>query len=326
MTTEPGIKSATDPLSLLDPEIAEFIRRGVAASQKFPPRESMSPPEARKVAEIARSQWVEGGPTMASVEEFAVPTPYEALRLRVYHPKNRSGDGALLYLPGGGWTLFSVDTHDRLMREYAQAAGITVLGIDYSRAPEAKFPQAIHELDAVLDWLEQNDATLGFSFGKLAMGGDSAGGNLTVATCMKRRDTGKRLPAAMLLNYGSFDLGFAKDSVVKFGNGAYVLGTHMMLWFTMNYIRTPDDMLDPLASPLRGDKAGLPPAFMAIADHDVLYDDNVAMARALREAGVEVCDNIYPGTVHSFLEAMSIAAVSRRAIGETADWLRERIG
>lgn len=321
-----ALKPAADPLAILDPEIAEFVRRTMAETAKYPPRESLTPAEARLVALETRRQWYTGGPAMARTEERMVPTRHGPLRMRLHRPDGVRGPGALLYVPGGGWTLFSIDTHDRLMREYAEAAKLTVIGIDYSRAPEAKFPQPIEELDDVIDWLGEHGGNLGIDVARLAMGGDSAGANLTAATCVMRRDAGKRLPAATVLNYGGYDMGFVKDSVVRFGGGAYLLTTHMMAWFTMNYVRTPDDLTDPLASPLRADKRGLPPAIMVITDCDVLYDDNIAMAEALRSAGVSVEARIYPGTVHSFLEAMSISQVSRRAIRETAAWLANRIG
>jgi len=320
------LQTTFDPLASLDPEIAEFVRRSVAATSKFPPRESMTPAQARDVAEQTRRQWTEGGPQMQSTDERRVQTSHGNLRVRIYHPKNRSGEGAFMYLPGGGWTLFSVDTHDRLMREYAEGAGIIVIGVDYSRAPEAKFPQPVEEIDEVLDWALNHAAEIGFSSDRLVVGGDSAGGNITAATCIRRRDAGKPLPAGIVLNYGAFDLSFTKSSVVKYGSGAYVLSTHMMLWFLMNYIRSPEDLKSPMLRPILAPLAGLPPAFMAITEFDVLHDENMEMADALRAAGVEVTANLYRGTVHSFLEAMSIAEVSRRAIADTCAWIRARVG
>lgn len=320
------LKPVADPLATLEPGVAEFVRRSVEAGRGFPPRESLSAPEARLVALETRRQWYTGGPVMAETREMNVPTRFGPLRMRLYRPEGSEGKSGFLYLPGGGWTIFDIDTHDRLMREYSEATGMTVIGIDYSRAPEAKFPQPIEELDEALDWISESADTLGIDIGRLAMGGDSAGGNLTVATCMKRRDAGKWLPAAMVLNYGGFDMGLVKPSVAKYGNGAYLLSTHMMVWFMLNYIRTPEDLTDPLASPLLADKRGLPASFMVITDHDALHDDNMAMAEGLHQAGVDVTAKVYPGTVHSFLEAMSVSEISRKAIADTAAWLRERIG
>lgn len=315
-----------DPMAVLDPEIVEFVRRSNAAVAGLPRRDLLPPPEARRIALIARAQWYEGGPVMERINERMIPTRHGPVRARIYTPRGVTGPGAFLFLPGGGWVLFSVDTHDRLMREYAEEMKLTVIGIDYSRAPEAKFPQAIEELDDVLDWLAVHEDETGIDPARLAMGGDSAGGNLTAATCISRRDRGKWLPAAMVLNYGGFDMGLYKNSVMKYGAGDYLLTTHSMVWFMIQYLNGPEDMCNPLASPLLADKTGLPPAYMVITEYDVLYDDNIAMAASLKAEGVEVKDVIYPGTVHSFLEASSICAVARRAIAETSAWLRERIG
>lgn len=314
-----------DPMSLLDPEIAEFVRRSNAAGAALPRRDLLPVAEARRAALEARRQWYEGGPEMASTEDRMIPTRHGEIRIRIHRPHDCAARGAFLYLPGGGWVLFSVDTHDRLMREYAQAGKMVVIGADYSRAPEAKFPQPIEELDDLLDWLKANAADLGIDPDRIAMGGDSAGGNLTAATCIHRRDMGKWLPAAMVLNYGGFDMGMMKESVSKYGAGDYLLTSHSMVWFTWRYIRTAEDMTNPLASPLQADKTGLPPAFMCITEIDTLYDDNIAMAASLKEAGVEVTDIVYPGTVHSFLEATSICAVARQAVADTATWLRGKI-
>lgn len=318
---------AADPLDVLDPEIAEFVRRSMEAGRGYPPRETLSAPQARLLALETRRQWFEGGPIMARTEERMIPTRHGELRMRLHRPEGVTAKGAFLYLPGGGWVLFSVDTHDRLMREYADAAKMIVIGVDYSRAPEARFPQPVEELDDVLDWLFEHADELGFDPARLAMGGDSAGANLTAATSLKRRDEGKVLPAGMILNYGSYDLNIFTESVVKWGGGSYLLTTHMMVWFQMQYMRTPEDVTHPWASPIRAhSKAGLPQTLMVMTDCDVLYDSNIGFEAALREAGVDVTARLYPGTVHSFLEAMSIAKVSRRAIRETAEWLRERVG
>lgn len=319
------LPTTPDPMDLLDPEIAEFVRRSNAASARLPRRDLLPPDESRRIAVLARQQWFEGGPGMETTEDRMAPTRHGDIRIRIYRPKGIATKATFLYLPGGGWVLFSIETHDRLMREYAEAGKMVVIGVDYSRAPEAKFPQAIEELDDLLDWLKANAEDLGIDADKIAMGGDSAGGNLTAATCVSRRDDQKWLPAAMVLNYAGFDMGMHKDSIAKYGSGDYPLTTHSMVWFMMRYMRSPQDATHPLASPLRADKTGLPPTFMCITECDPLYDDNIAMAAQLKEAGVKVKDMFYPGTVHSFLEATSICKVARIAIRDTVDWLRATV-
>lgn len=310
----------------LDPDIAAFVARMRADSARHPPRESMPVVEARAVAEIVRKPWTEGGPVMAETVEHPVPTRHEPVRIRIYYPSEQRPLPAFAYLHGGGWTLFSLDTHDRLMREYAARSGMAVVGIDYSRAPEARFPQPVEETIDVMRWLGANGAGLGLDVERLVIGGDSAGGNISVATALALRDAGERLLSGMVLNYGCYDIDFLSGSVVRYGGGDYLLTTHMMLWFCWQYLPSPADAAHPLASPLRADLTGLPAAFMAITELDVLHDQNLAMERALKAAGVPVEAHVYKGTVHSFLEAMSVADVSVRAIDETCAWLKRLIG
>lgn len=260
---------------------------------------------------------------MAQVDDRMVSTRHGPVRTRLYRPASlrAMAGAALLYLPGGGWTLFSIDTHDRLMREYAERAGIVVIGIDYSRAPEAKFPRALEEIEDVIDWLLVEAEALGLDTGRLLIGGDSAGANLAVATCLRRRDPGRLVFRGMVLNYGVYDPGSVRESGIRFGGGDFPLSSHLMLWFIWNYLSDPGQINDPLVRVIGADLRGLPPAFMAITDQDILLDENLEMAWRLREASVSVTEQLYPGTVHSFLEAVSIAQVAARALSESADWI-----
>ena len=141
-------------------------------------------------------------------------------------------------------------------------------------------------------------------------------------TALTLRESGEKLLSGMVLNYGSFDMNSYSESVVRYGAGDYLLSTHMMHWFRWHYLRSRDDLENPLASPILAKLEDLPPSLMVISELDILYDGNIAMAAALRAAGVPVEAHVYPGTVHSFLEAVSIADISGRALDETAAWLR----
>jgi acetyl esterase len=310
------------PLPPLDSQIAEFVARIRADSARHPPRESVPIAQAREIAETVRRPWAVGGPAVAEIREHMVPTRHGPIRIRVYHPDGIKPKPAFIYLHGGGWVLFSLDTHDRLMREYAMRGDVAVVGIDYTRAPEGKFPQPIEETVDVVHWLVREGAVLGLDTTRLAIGGDSAGANLSVATALTLRDAGETPLRGLVLNYGSYDMDMFAQSVARYGNGDFGLSTHMMVWFRWHYLRSVEDANNPLASPLRANLKGLPPAFMVITELDVLYDNNIKMAEALRGAGVAVEANVYPGTVHSFLEAVSIADVSDRALQETAVWLQ----
>jgi acetyl esterase len=323
---ETKMSTALTDLPPLDPEIALFVSRMRAESAKYPPRESMTVLQAREVAEIVRKPWTEGGPIMADTIEQVLPTRHGSVRVRIHYPDSRRPKPIFVYLHGGGWTLFSIDTHDRLMREYAARADVAVVGIDYTRAPEARFPQPLEETIDIVRWLLRDGIPLGLDSSRLMIGGDSAGGNISVAVALALRDSGEQVVRGMVLNYGCFDVNLMSESVVRYGGGDYLLTTHMMLWFFWQYLRSPDDARNPLASPLRAKLEGLPPVFMAISELDLLYDQNIAMKLALKAARVRVEAHVYPGTVHSFLEAVSVAKVSGKALSETAAWLKRTLG
>ena len=314
----------------IDPELLLFIEGVAAAYAKHPSFDTLSPTEARKVAQAVRAPWTKGGPAMAETRETIVPFGEDGVRIRIHHPSAARPLPVLIYVHGGGWTIFSLDTHDRLMRDYAAAAGVAVVGVDYSLSPEAKFPRAIEETAAVLRWLSGRGADVGIDGGRLALGGDSAGAHISVATAILLRDAGEGgLLSSLVLNYGVFDDDFSRPSYALYGGGEYTLSAAEMRKFWRDHL--PDDgakdnpSLWSLARPLRARLDGLPPAFLAITELDPLHDESVAMAVALDGAGIAVEAVVYPGTTHGFLEAMSVAGVSRRAIADTARWLAARL-
>ena len=174
--------------SVLDPEIQTFVEAMGKAWASHPSFTTLPLAEARRVAEIVRAPWTAGGPAMARTEELAVPTGQGPLRIRIYDPGALHPAPALIYLHGGGFTLFSIDTHDRLMREYAAAGGFVVIGVDYPLSPEARYPKALDMIVGLVDWLAINGKSIGVDPRRVAIGGDSAGGNLSLATCLRLRD------------------------------------------------------------------------------------------------------------------------------------------
>jgi acetyl esterase len=309
----------------LDPEIRAFVKRMGELWRQHPPLDSVSIPEQRQIAEKVRSHWAQGGPKMARTTEKRVPMPDGAsVRIRVLDPTAEGPKPVMLYLHGGGWTLFSIDTHDRIMREYAARANIVVIGVDYSLSPEVKFPRAIEETVAVARWLRTNGAALGIDASRLAVGGDSAGAAMTLSTAMMFRDAGEPdAVKAMLLNYGAFDTGCDNESYDRYGQGGYLWDPGEMAAFWRNYLRSDADASNPLACPLRADVSGLPPAFSAIPECDVMYTEAMQMADKLRRAGVMAQTVVYPGATHSFLEAVSVAKITDRAYDEASRWLSD---
>lgn len=304
---------------VVDADVRRFVDAVAAAYAGHAPPADVA--TRRQIAERVRQPWREGGPIMAE----SVDLDMDGIRLRLHRPVAGEKLPVMLYIHGGGWVLFSVDTHDRLMREYAARAGIAVIGIDYSRAPEHKFPVALEECAAALDWIAARADALDLDPARILIGGDSAGANLSAATCLLRRQRRAPMPAAMLLNYGAF----APDhmpSYARFGGDGFTLECDEMDAFWAAYVDGADQLADPLVAPLRADLAGLPPAFVAIAECDILADCNHAFADRLAAAGVPVRAIAYRGATHSFLEAVSIAPLAARALDDQAAWIREMLG
>lgn len=304
----------------IDPDIRRFVDAVNAAYAEFAGQTGQDHAARRAVAERVREKWRSGGPEMAETREMEV----SGLRVRVHRPSSQTTGPAMLYIHGGGWTLFSIDTHDRLMREYAARAGIVVIGVDYSLSPESKFPIALEEIVATIDWMEAEAESLGIDPGRILVGGDSAGANLAVAACIVRRDRGRSRLAGMVLNYGAF-AAEPTDSYDRFDGDLFSLERAEMDAFWDNYVSRPEDLANPLVAPLHGDLHDLPPAFLAIAECDILADCNLAMARKLAAAGVETEAKVYVGATHSFLEAMSIAPLASRALDDQAAWIAQTL-
>jgi len=318
------IESHPGHFAKLDPQIETFLQRMTESTLRYPRRDKVTIAEARQHCELIREPWAQGGPEMARTEEREVPTRHGAVRIRVHHPRERRLDGALFYIHGGGFVLFSLDTHDRVMREYAERAGITVIGIDYTRAPDCRFPRPLEECADVVDWVGRHGAELGVNPEQLFIGGDSAGANLSLGTCILRRDKGQAPLSGMILNYGAFSTDVYRDSMVRYGGGEYGLSLHMMVWFYRTYLSRPEELTHPLVNLVDADLRGLPPAFMAITECDPLHDDSMEVAAKLRASGVDTAATVYPGTIHSFLEAVSIADVAVQAFEDTCQWIRTR--
>ncbi len=312
------IKAADD----LDPDIRRFhhaINSGYAA---YPPHPGQTLADRRQVAEIVRAPWTQGGPVMARTRDLYLGD--RGVHVRIHEPVADGDLPVMLYIHGGGWMLFSLDTHDRVMREYAARAGVAVVGVDYSLSPEAKFPTALEEIVAVVDAIRAGQAGPGLDPTCMAIGGDSAGANMAVAANLLLKGQGKPVLDAMVLNYGAFDHAVTA-SHERYGSDGYMLNSAEMVVFWDAYLRGAEDYGNPLAVPLRADLSGLPPAFLCIAACDILTDGNLVMAASLRAAGVPVSANLYEGASHSFLEAVSISPLADRAFTEAAAWLNHTL-
>jgi acetyl esterase len=310
----------------LDPEMLAFNRMMEERAAALPPiRLELPFDRPRALTEALNAPLSAGGPVLAVSENRWLPVRGRRIQCRVHLPEGPGPHPVLLYLHGGGWVWNSIDTHDRLMREYAAAAGCAVIGPDYALSPEAVFPQALEECEGVLRWIAAEGAAWGLDPARIVAGGDSAGANLAMGLALSLRDGGAPVPLrGLLLNYGVFDSRLDRPSYREFATG-YGLTEERMRFYWNAYAPRPADRLNPLAAPLRAGLAGLPPCLLHIAELDVLADENRAMAEALRAAGVPLETQPFPGTVHGFLRALGHVGAAGRSVAAAGAWLRSRL-
>jgi acetyl esterase len=257
------------------------------------------------------------------VEDISVPGPAGPVRARLYVPE---GDPAtrplLVYLHGGGWVVCDLDTHDNLCRFLARESGALVLSIDYRLAPEHPFPAAVDDALAAFRFGVEQAGELGADPRAVAIGGDSAGGNLASVVSHLSVADGGPVPAFTLSIYPVTDLSEKRASYRLFGEGFVLTEAHMD-WYRSHYLPDAAAALDPRASPLLfEDFAGLPPTYIATAGFDPLRDEGEEYARRLREAGVPVALRRHPGLIHGFANAVGSTGFGRRAMQEAVGALR----
>ncbi|WP_043336038.1 alpha/beta hydrolase fold domain-containing protein [Belnapia moabensis] len=311
----------------LDPEMLAFNRMMEERAAAHPPiRLELPFDRPRALTEALNVPLSDGGPVPAVSGDRWLPIRGRRIQCRVHLPEGPGPHPVLLYLHGGGWVWNSIDTHDRLMREYAAAAGCAVIGPDYALSPEAVFPQALEECEGVLRWIATDGPVWSLDPSHIVIGGDSAGANLAMGLALSLRDGGAPVPLrGLLLNYGVFDSRLDRPSYREFATG-YGLTEERMRFYWNAYAPRPADRLNPLAAPLRADLAGLPPCLLHIAELDVLADENHAMAEALRAAGIPLETQLFPGTVHGFLRALGHVGAAGRSVAAAATWLKARFG
>jgi acetyl esterase len=262
---------------------------------------------------------------MARVEELEIPGDAGALPARVYLPGGLPPDRPaplLLYFHGGGWVIGDLETHDGVCRFLAAAAGTAVLAIDYRLAPEHPFPAAVEDAASAFAWAHANAGELGVDPSRIAVGGDSAGGNLAAVVSLLARDAGGPMPAMQLLIYPPTDSAGDLPSRRLFAEG-FLLTKGDMENFERHYLPNETDAADPRVSILLApDLGGLPPAYVATAGFDPLRDEGEAYGLRMREAGVPVALRRHPGLIHSFANETAISRSSRGAMLEAAGALR----
>jgi acetyl esterase len=249
-----------------------------------------------------------------------------AVPIRIYRPSARRPLPTLVYFHGGGWVIGSVEVYDGTVRDLANASGCMVVSVEYRLAPEHKFPAAADDAYAATRWVAEHADEIGADPARLAVGGDSAGGNLAAAVALMARDRGGPALAYQLLIYPVTDHAFETPSYHENAQG-YGLTRAQMIWFSGHYLRTPADADDPLASPLRATSLrGLPPALVVTAGYDPLRDEAERYAERLAADGVAVRVERYPGLIHGFFGMTATIEAAGAAIRQAGDALRSGLG
>ena len=307
----------------LDPQAQKVVDAMAALNLK--PVEQSTPDEAR---ESMRTRTAALGPVedVAAVSDHHVPVKGGEITVRVYSPAGHGPHPVLIFYHGGGWVIGDLYTHDGICRALVNAAGCAVASVDYRLAPEFKYPTPVEDSYAGLQWVVANAARLGLDPARLAVGGDSAGGNLAAVMALLARDRhGPRLMLQVLI-YPVTNYDFSTPSYRENATG-YVLTTDAMRWFRRHDLAREDQRREPSASPLLPKSlADLPPALVITAGCDPLRDEGEAYAKRLREAGVSVTLTQYPGMFHGFLRMTRILDQARAVLGETAGALRKALG
>ena len=264
-------------------------------------------------------------PEVAAIEAHCVASGERSVPLRLYRPiVSVALQPAILFLHGGGFVIGSLDSHDELCRELALRSGAVVVAVEYRLAPETIFPGALEDCRVALAWLHDAAEALGVDASRLAICGDSAGGNLAVGTALWARAQGIALRHVGLL-YPALDPGCDSASAHTLGSG-YILTRAFIQWFWKAYLGDEGDPLDPRVAVATADLAGLPPISLATAEYDPLRDEDEAFARAARAAGIEVTARRYLGMIHGFASMPRTTPVAGRAIADLAADIARSMG
>jgi len=305
----------------LHPEVRALLE--MMDAQGVPPLETQDPVEAR----LARGEGMKmlgGEPiVLGRVEDLSIPGPAGDVPVRIYASEYGGFRPALVYFHGGGFVFGNLDSHDAVCRAIAKESGAVVISVDYRLAPEHKFPAAVEDSHAATVWVAANAERLGIDASRIAVGGDSAGGNLAAVIAMRCRDAGGPALAAQVLLYPVTDYTTYETGSHRDFREDYFLTRGAMDWFTGHYLVSDDQKPLPEVSPLHAPNlSGLPPALVITAEFDPLRDEGEAYAQRLQQAGVPVTVSRYPGMVHGFVSMHGVISGGKQAIKETAEFTK----
>ncbi len=310
----------------LHPQCQAVLEAAAKGGAVFDTRD---PEEARRRYGASTEIFAPATPDLEAVEDRIIPGPEGPLAVRVYTPRAEAGASGLpvlVFFHGGGWVFGDLDSHDAVCRCLAHEAGCLVVSVDYRLAPEHKFPAGLEDCMAALRWAAANGGEIGGDRLRLAVGGDSAGGNLAAAVAQVARDAHGPPLVHQLLIYPATDFTADNESLRTNGEG-YLLTKPFIDWSKDTYLGEAREETDPRASPaLAEDLAGLPPALVMTAEYDPLRDEGKAYAEAMAAAGVDVRYLEYAGMIHGFIRMGAVVDRAGEAIAEAAGALKRAFG
>ena len=305
----------------LDPQAEALLQQ--MAQMNMPPLHTLTPAQAREMMRGMAA--LSGEPeVVANVENLTIPGPGGQIRVRIYTPRGDGPFPILVFFHGGGWVICDLDTHDNLCRSLTNRACCVVVSVDYRLAPEHKFPAAVEDAYAATRWVANNAHRINGDPARIAVGGDSAGGNLAAVVAIMARDQDGPALTYQLLIYPATDVSSANtDSHRNYADG-YFLTRGDGEWFCGHYLNCEEDRLHHRASPLLApDLSGLPPALVITAEFDVLRDEGESYAKRLKKAGVSVKCTRYKGMIHGFMSMDGLLNQAGTGIEEASAALRE---
>ena len=330
---KPGTKAA---LAKANPQMTAVLDELKSMNPK--PIPQLSPAQARKqpsptdaVMQLMKERGMDALPQpVGNVDNRTIPGPGGAgtIPVRVYTPKGEGPFPVLVYFHGGGWVIATLDTYDPSCRALTNSANCVVISVDYRQAPEHKFPAAHEDSYAAAQWVMNNAGQIGGDPARVAVGGESAGGNLAAAVCLMAKDRGGRMPAHQLLVYPIADHAFDTESY-RANAEAKPLNKAMMQWFFDKYLSSPSDGQNKYVSIVRAPEQDLratPPATVITAQIDPLMSEGKAYADKLKAAGVDVAYRHFDGVAHEFFGMATVVDEAKQAQQFAAQRLRQAFG
>jgi acetyl esterase len=312
-----------EPWSKLDPAVAAVLARVYAGAAGEKPIFERTPEGARDLIVRLLPFYVSAGaPAIPHVEERLIPAASGPIRVRLYDPGTMAPAPTVIFFHGGGFVTCDIDVYDGVARRLARGTGLRVLSVDYALAPEHPFPVPLNDCIAAVRWAVTYGAALGIDPKRIALAGDSAGGNLALASTIALRDAGETTVRGAACLYGCYASDVNSPSEKEFGGGAYLIMSQEMAWYWNHYLPDPASRRNPLAAPLLADLKDLPPLFVTACEFDPLRDDSGMLAEKLKAAGADYEYRLWKGMIHASVNFMGWIPAMKPHFDEVCAFLR----